>query len=176
MPRYKQMPMHPDKVEFEPIDQHQRGVLCALLVRSYSELLIADAEHWEPCREEWSQFDAQVFGNPDTIGRCVFVTSVDGEVVGFGSYDPRQKPEVGIVGHNCVIPECRGRGIGKLQIGEILRRFRDMGIRRAVVQTGEQPFFAPARRMYEACGFVETRRLPGGPDPRYGLIEYARGV
>ena len=144
--------------------------------RSYVELLSADPEHWEPSREDWLRFDSEAFANPETIGVCVFVTVMGGDVVGFGSYDPRQAPMLGIVGHNCVVPEFRGLSFGRRQIEEILRRFRDRGIVRASVQTGDHPFFVPAQRMYLASGFSEIRRLPGGSDPRYGLIEYARDV
>jgi len=71
-----------------------------------------------------------------------------------GSYDPRQGPERGIIGYNCVVPEHQRKGIGCLQIQEILRIFRDKGFAKACVTTGDDDFFVPAQRMYEACGFV----------------------
>ena len=54
----------------------------------------------------------------------------------------------------------------------MLARLRAAGAKRAVVSTGEHPFFAPARAMYERAGFVEVRRFEGGPAPRYLMIEY----
>ena len=95
-----------------------------------------------------------------------------GRVVGFGSYDLRQRPALGIVGHNCILPEFRGRGFGKEQILEILRRFRIQGIRKAKTSTGARPFFHPAQRMYIACGFQETGRVPCDADPSQDVIEY----
>lgn len=166
--------MTPPEPRFTPIFEHRPGLLFDLLSQSYQELLLADPVHWAGERAGWRQFDQEAFSNPDTVGRCVFVSTVGGLPVGLGSYDPRQAPELGIVGHNCVLPEYRGRGIGKQQIREILRRFRALGIRRAVVSTGEHPFFQPVQRMYLACGFVETKRFAGGPDPRYRVIEYER--
>lgn len=158
-------------VRFTAVGRHGPGVIADLLGRSYAQMLAEDPEHWGPERANWAEFDRQVFENPDTIGRCVFVTCVDGEPVGLASFDPRQKP-VGIVGHNCIVPEFRGRGLGRAQIQEVLRQLRERGFARAVVSTGQQEFFAPARRMYESCGFRETGRPAGGPNPAYELVEY----
>ncbi len=93
--------------------------------------------------------------------------------IGLGTWDPRQGPAVGIVGHNCVIPDYQGQGIGRRQVQEILRRFRQRGFARAAVTTSEHPFFVPAQRMYAACGFTLVGRRSGGPDPRYGVLDFA---
>lgn len=159
---------------FTPLCRHPKGTLASLLVRSYAEIVAAEPQYWGAERQNWEQFDREAFGSPDTVGACVFVTCLEREPIGLGSYDPRQAPELGLVGHNCVLPEFRGRGFGKRQVREILRRLRRKGMRRARVSTGEQPFFAPARKMYAACGFRETSRLRGRPDPRHGQIEYER--
>jgi hypothetical protein len=55
---------------------------------------------------------------------------------------------------------------------EILERFRQKGIKRARAVTSCHLFFAPARKMYLRCGFCEKRRLIGGPDLRYDLVDY----
>lgn len=75
-----------------------------------------------------------------------------------GSYDPRQEPERGIIGWNCVVPEHQGKGLGKAQIQELLRIFRNRGIRKACVTTTDEEFFVPAQRTYEACGFERVRK------------------
>jgi hypothetical protein len=49
-------------------------------------------------------------------------------------------------------------------------------MRKAVVSTSEHPFFLPARRNYESCGFKESRRFTGGPDPQYNIIEYVKDL
>lgn len=74
-----------------------------------------------------------------------------------GSYDPREEPERGIVGWNCILPGHRGKGYGRAQIEEILRIFRSRGIRKAFVITLDADLYVPAQRMYEACGFVRAR-------------------
>jgi GNAT superfamily N-acetyltransferase len=154
-----------------PHDQ-QPGVIASVLKRSYDHLAESDPKHWGPEVMKWEDFDREVFKHPDTIGSCVFLSWSGDQLVGFGSYDPRQKPALGVVGHNCILPEFRGRGFGKKQIREILRRFQTQGIRRAKVSTGAHPFFVPAQRMYTACGFQETGRHPSDGDPSQDAIEY----
>lgn len=103
------------------------------------------------------------------------MTCIDGRIAGFASWDPRQTPEYGIVGHNCILPEFRGKGLGKAQVLEILRRFQGFGIRKAKATTCDHPFFVPAQRTYVACGFRELRRVPWPRDPGYRVIEYEKG-
>jgi len=151
---------------------HQRGLIASMLKRSYADLVELDQQHWGPEVPKWEEFDREVFEHPDTVGTCVFLTWSGDRLVGFASYDPRQRPEFGIVGHNCVLPEFRGNGFGKQQIQEIVRRFRAMGIRLAQVSTSENPFFTPAQRMYTACGFRETGHRPWDGDASRNVIEY----
>ncbi len=92
--------------------------------------------------------------------------------MGFASYDSRQAPDVGIVGHNCIVPEFQHRGIGATQMSEVLRRLRARKIHRARVPTLDLSFFAPARRMYVHAGFSETTRGPYPNRPELTLIEY----
>nr|AQS28971.1 hypothetical protein [uncultured archaeon] len=89
-----------------------------------------------------------------------------------GSYDPRQGPEFGIIGDNCILPKFRGNGYGKKQIEEILKRFRERKFRNARVSTSEHPFFISAQKMYPSIGFNETRRFKKKPDSKYRDIEY----
>jgi len=145
-----------------------------MLKQSYADLLESDYKHWSPEVLKWEEYDREVFQRPDTVGSCIFMSRCDDQLVGFGSYDPRQKPELGIIGHNCILPEFRGRGFGKRQIQEIIRRFQAIGIVRTTVSTHENPFFVPAQRMYIACGFQETGRHPWGGDPSQTVIEYEK--
>lgn len=159
-------------VEFTPISAYKPGVIGMILARS-DEPLIADGRLSEIFPStKWPAFDAHIFDSPETLGRSVFVTCVDDRPVGFASWDPRRGPACGVIGHNCVLPERRGRGYGKLQIREVLRRFRSWDFARAIVTTGDDPFFLPAQRMYQACGFAEVARFPQGPDHTYGTIRY----
>ena len=165
-----------NSLEFVGVLGQKPGIVESLLDQSYAGLLKSDAALWEPERANWKQFDHDVFNEPETVGACIFFARMDDRLVGFASWDPRQWPRLGIIGHNCVLPEFRGRGIGKQQVREILRRFSEKMFARALVATCDHPFFVPARSMYAACGFSEARRRPWERAPRLSLIEYEMKV
>jgi len=116
------------------------------------------------------KFNNDCFENPNSIGSCVFLSYFNNELVGFASYDPRNIPEFGIVGQNCILPQYRGRGFGKLQIAEILRIFKEKGARKVKVTTGQVSFHIPSQKMYESLGFIEVAR--GAGDDGYLTIDY----
>ena len=166
------------KLTFESVRGYERGLVEHLLAESYAaltvELSAKQTQHFD-----WRTFDRDVFESPDTVGACTFITCLDGQVIGLGSFDPRprkpgQRPERGIVGHNCILPAYRGQGRGKQQMQEILRRLIAVGIRTAIATTGEHPFFLPAQRMYLACGFDEAQRLEANQDRPIRVIEYQK--
>jgi GNAT superfamily N-acetyltransferase len=152
------------------------GAVAKLLKLSYTELVSAEPTIWKQEAENWKAFDHAVFKNFRSIGDFIFLSWFGKHLVGFGSYDPRQGPELGIIGHNCIIPRFRRRGFGKQQILEILRLLIGMGVRKARVLTHEHPFFTPAQQMYLSCGFQETQRLAWERDPRLKLIEYEKNL
>lgn len=158
-------------LDFSPITLFSPGDLASIIGRSYAALVAEDPVRWAAERGSWEEFDRRVFAAPDTVGRCVFISRLGPEPVGLASFDPRPGPAYGLVGQNCVLPEYRGRGFGKDQIIEVLARLRDRGVGAARVTTSGHPFFRPALEMYRGLGFREVRRYPGGPDPRYPLID-----
>ena len=162
------------KLEFTTLIEQKPGLIASLLKQSYLELIKSDPITWGPEQANWEQYDREVFEHPESVGKCIFLTWLNDCIVGFGSWDPRQKPQLGIIGHNCVLPEFRGQGIGKCQINEILRRFQLLGIQTATVSTNEHPFFVPAQRMYAACGFREINRIPWKRDSRQNIIVYEK--
>jgi len=157
---------------FRPVTRCKEGLLASILHQCYAMLLSDEPLYWQPEEEKWRQFDRDVFNNLETIGRCLFITCLDETEIGFASIDPRQRPDFGIIGHNCVLPRFQRIGFGKQQVMEVLERFSKMGIKQARVVTSDHPFFLPARKMYLGCAFHEKRRYIAGPDPRYDLVEY----
>ena len=152
------------------------GIVARLLNQSYAELVEAEPEVWGPERARWEQTDRDVFGHPDSVGACTFLSWTGADPVGLYSFDPRPLPEYGVIGHNCILPDFRGRGFGGQQIREALRQLTTRGAVLAKVTTHEHPFFIPAQRMYEACGFQEVSRTPWERDPGQSLIHYEAGI
>jgi putative acetyltransferase len=47
------------------------------------------------------------------------------------------------------------KGIARIMLEHLLAQARQRGLRRLSLETGSQPYFDPARRLYEAFGFGE---------------------
>ena len=52
-------------------------------------------------------------------------------------------------------PDYRGRGVGRAILGHLLSQARARGYTRVSLETGRPEAFLPARRLYEANGFVQ---------------------
>ncbi len=161
--------VQPTAPSFCPVTPGHRGLLVEFLVDSYRPLFEQNS-CWEDLPRSFQQFDDEVFQKIETLGRCVFLTRLDGQFIGFSSFDPRQAPMTAVIGHNCIVPRFQKRGLGKAQAFETLSRLKQLSFRKATVTTSEHPFFLPARRMYLSCGFTEVRRYAAGPDARYGVV------
>ena len=144
-----------EALERRGVHNVHRGTVLELLKESYAD--------WPDARDhldDWRSADRDFFDNPDTIGACAVFTFQAGELVGLASWDPRNFPTA-VIGHNCVRPARRGRGIGEAQLRHVLKMLADKHFRRATVTTGDSDFFAPARRMYLASGFQQVSAEPG---------------
>ena len=158
------------RLTFRSATTYEPGTVYAILVECYADLLDA------ALRDSFRQFDQRVFADPQTVGACAIVSSVGDETVGFVSHGPRQGPDTGLIGQNGVLPAFQRRGYGTQQVLEIIRRFTARGYARARVSTSEHPFFAPARRMYEKCGFRETGRVPNDRWGPYAIVYYEKSL
>ena len=156
--------------------EYERGIIADLLKKTYREIVLSNPERWRQEEIKWNEFDKAIFEYPDSIGNCVFLSLLGKRIVGFGSYDPRGRPDFGIIGHNCILAEFRGKGYGRQQLLEILRRLQSLGIKSAKASTGSYAFFIPARRMYLSCGFLEVGRKPWDVDPSQDIIEYEKAI
>jgi putative acetyltransferase len=64
------------------------------------------------------------------------------------------------------LAQLRGRGIGRGLLDHVIAQARAAGVRRLSLETGTQPFFAPAHALYRGHGFTDC--APFGsyrPDP-----------
>ena len=120
--------------------EREPGTITWLLNQSYAKIVAAEPELWESEKSNWRETDRDVFDHPDTVGTCTFFSWAEADLVGFFSFDLRPLPEYGVIGHNCIRPEFRGRGFGKQQILEALRRLREGRARWAKVSTNDHLF------------------------------------
>lgn len=61
-------------------------------------------------------------------------------------------------------PTRRGQGVGRQLLDHLICDARSRGVRRISLETGSMEFFAPARRLYAAAGFVDCRPFGGYAD------------
>ncbi|MBZ0258503.1 GNAT family N-acetyltransferase [bacterium] len=155
-------------ITFKPADAFPPGTIYSLLQSSYMGLP-ASPEETAYHRAQWRRTERLALNDAD-VAACVFITCIEKQPIGFGSFDPRGK--IGAVGQNAIHPDARGRGYGREQLREILRRLRMRGCTFARVKTGEHAFFAPAQKMYISLGFKERRRYWREEIDSYRMIEY----
>lgn len=83
----------------------------------------------------------------------VWVTEIDGRIVGFTTFMVNEEARVGEIGNNAVAREFQGRGIGTQQHREVLRLLKERGLTHATVHTDLDDAHAPARASYLKVGF-----------------------
>lgn len=162
--------------EFTAIVNYPPGIISSLLRESYVALTQADLR-WKEEVHQFDGYDREVFAFPNTVGACLFITVIDARPVGFASWDPRMLPKYAVIGHNCILPEFRGHGLGQLQIQTVLLRLQLLKAETVKVTTCNHPFFIPAQRMYVACGFREVRRFISNiSSNEIEIIEYEKSL
>jgi ribosomal protein S18 acetylase RimI-like enzyme len=83
-----------------------------------------------------------------------WVAEVDAQVVGFVVYELNHEKSIGEVQLLAVHPEHQNQGIGTELNLFALQKFREAGMKLAVVGTGGDEGHAPARRCYEKVGYT----------------------
>ena len=157
------------ELEFRKITDFDRGLMYDILKDAYS----FDGRYAESWDENWRETDDFFFDNPEIAGKYGFVTCYQGQPVGFVTWDPRHRPEYVEIGHNGIRAAFKGRGFGKAQLKEALRRIREYeGLKEIRVLTNGS-LVAP--RNYESAGFVlydrkENRETPFSGDYLYYRI------
>lgn len=59
-----------------------------------------------------------------------------------------------------VADDFRGRGVGRLVLEHLVHRAVEIGLQSLWLETGSQPEFEPARRLYRAAGFTTCPAFP----------------
>ena len=95
-----------------------------------------------------------IYKNLDIADKYGFISVVDGEPVRHISWDPRNRPDYVIIGHNCILSKHKGKGYGKMQLLGAIKRIKEYGIKKIIVSTNE--ILISAQKKYESVGFVRV--------------------
>lgn len=142
-------------IEYKKLSEFKKGLLLLLLKDGYSynkKIEKRDIRNWIEC-------DNFFFDNLKNIGdKYCFITTLNGEPIGFVCWDPRNIPEYVEIGHNCIITKYKGNGYGTMQMKEAIRRIKEYdNLKEIIVKTDEESIYA--RKMYEATGFVFNYKI-----------------
>lgn len=134
-------------IEFQKLSSFSRGTLYYLLSDAYS----FNRRYEDSYKEKWLADDKFFFDDLSIGDKYCFITTLNGEAIGFLAWDPRNLPEYAIVGDNCMITKHKGKGYGKLQLQEAVNRMIINGAKKIYVSTDNE--LVPAQKMYESVGF-----------------------
>ena len=134
-------------LEFRKITEFPRGTIYDILQDAYSY----DARNKEIWDSNWKESDHFFYDHPEIADKYGFVSCIDGEPIGFITWDPRHRPEYVEIGHNGIREKYKRQGYGHMQLFEALRRIKEYeGLKRIIVCTNSN---LVARRNYESVGF-----------------------
>lgn len=145
-------------IEFSKISRFEQGTLLELLKDAYS----FDSRYEQTCIGDWREFDQFFFDNPHIADQFGFMTTLNGEAIGFVSWDPRKLPLYAEIGHNCIATAHKGKGYSTMQLQEAVDRILRKEVGQIRVTTNDD--LVPAQRMYERVGFIlqEKRQMRAG--------------
>jgi putative acetyltransferase len=142
-----------------PIIARERptGPDLALLMERHTADMHADTPP-----ESIHMLDASALDHPNI---AFFVLRDAGEPLAMGAYKRIDAAHAEIKSMH-VLVEARGRGLSKAMLDHLVTAAQAEGFRRLSLETGSQPMFLPARRLYERAGFQDCPPFEGyAPDP-----------
>ena len=139
-------------IEFIKVSDFYRGIFCELLKDAYS----FDCKYEQAYKSKWQENDDFFFNNLQIADKYCFITTLNGEAIGFVAWDPRNMPEYAEIGDNCIVSKYKGNGYGKLQLQEAINRITQNDVKKIIVTTNND--LIPAQRMYQSVGFSICQR------------------
>ena len=103
------------------------------------------------------------------LGRVWVARGEAGEILGHLQVIDEDDGSAWEVKNTAVVPEARGRGIGRLMLQRAVDEARAAGVRRVVLATAAAD--VGALRFYQRCGFRMTRIVPDAFGPHTGYLE-----
>lgn len=112
--------------------------------------------HWALMHETTPPEDSHYLDTAGLLdaGVSFFAAREGGSLLAIGAI-VELEPTHGEVKSMHTAAEARGRGIGRLVLNHVIAVARERGYSRLSLETGSIEEFAPARRLYEAAGFIE---------------------
>ena len=140
------------EIEFRSLSEFPKGTLKKQLIDAYSF-----DEKWQNLFEgDWQAYDDFFYDNEKVLVNCGFMTCLCGKPIGHISWDPRNAPGFVIIGHNCILTEYKGKGYGKRQLQEAVRRIiESKHPKKIIVSTNDRLI---AKYNYESVGFGLVKR------------------
>ena len=93
-------------------------------------------------------------------GISFFVMRDDGRAVGMGAFKRLSDTHAELKSMHILLEE-RGRGLAQTMLDALVQEARAAGFTKLSLETGSQPSFEPARRLYAAAGFEECGPFEG---------------
>lgn len=87
--------------------------------------------------------------NPENV----WVLEKQNRVIGFIAFVVNEVKEIGIIENNAILPPYTGKGLGTYMYKEVLKHFKTIGLKFALVETDNDDVHIPARKAYESSGF-----------------------
>ena len=148
-------------IEFRKFTEFPAGTLYDILQDAYS----FDPRNKEIWDANWQESDVFFYDNPKIADKYGLVTCIDDYPIGFVTWDPRNRPDYVEIGHNGIRSAYKGKGYGRLQLQEALRRIKEYdGLKRIIVGTNSN-LVAP--KNYESVGFKLYDRKENDSESAY---------
>lgn len=160
-------------LQFRIAESHEHSAVAQVILESYAEygpLIPADA---------WERYAQSILDVRSRMTESELLIAVeDGEIVGSATFYPARlkrtqsewPPEWTGVRLIAVLPERRGRGIGKAIVKECIHISRDQNAAAFALHT--TPYMELARGMYERMGFVRVPEYDFHPRPEMTVMAY----
>ena len=144
---------------YKPISLFEKGSILQILKTCYQDFFIYFLNEKNRLLDLWEKEDEDAFNIP-IIGEHSLFTCINGQVIGYFSWDNRNFPN-GLIGQNCIIPAYQNQGYGRKQLAVIEEKFIHSNFKEVSVITGDHEFFLPAQKMYLACEYRKKRVFNG---------------
>ncbi len=112
---------------------------------------------------------------PESSGYYFLSCREDGKIIGYACWGPRDLAGNGYDFYwLCTDPEQQGKGVGRALAQAVEDEIRKRNGVWLVIETSDTDHYAPARRLYERCGYTLAMLLPDFYKDGDGLCTYTK--